>query len=588
MSDRSVALDERATHRIAVDDKAIDPTEDDAKNPVETPMLMPRPLPKKRGRPKKVATGQPISTAGRLYSSLLPSQSSTPNVSSNATTPSVTSVCNSLPQPKDLLSSAASPLKTPVPKKANVTIQSRTTPKLLPKPAVEATPKFESWTSRFVKNPSLGAPREPSLQSYHLPIVDLPPIGSPLRTREEIACSSLQSLAALISEEQPIPISVPASSVEFVPPPTVTRRPVRRDLPPEYTESPLARAKRVDAQNQWREEQLRNFLSTKTDNSKYAPTSGKSPLPSAQDYGSSATGPLPTSSIDQVSSQPVGPAKRTSIVALLSNETISSHPESDGVPLSRSFSDIPQFENIMDVRLPENEPPASPNMRISDILNPGHTHDYSDFLLSHCSKSSLDTTKDLQEDGVERQSISDACKPPIDSAEIEKRKRLKERNDKALEKRKLLLQKAQQKSNQTSVVRMGPLSLQSMTHPGTKVPISRPASHLPVRVRPSKKHKESTSLQKQVMVKNAIKKASPPQPASPLGQDSGAFKLPLPKAKTPAKPDHPVSDDTFNIPVETKQKETASPKLPEIPTEYVGIVCPIYLIVLLVQVRRMN
>lgn len=502
---------------------------------------------------------------------------------------------------------------------------------ILPKPAVAATPKFESWTSRFVKNSSLGAPREPSLQPYHLPVVELPSVSGALRPREELTCSSLQSLAAVVSEEPPVYIpqipvgagSVPASSVEFVPPPTVTRRPVRRELPPDYIESPLTRARRIDAQNRWREEQLRDFLTHKAGTLKSAMETLKTaPEPAVEEPGI-----VP----------PAAPVKRTSIVALLSNELIPSHPESEGVPLSRSYSDIASFENIMDITLPEDEPPASPNMRISDILNPSTIIPIGDALCDETSptvqasqmphplpvspaprvspppppspppatQASLSppsppppsppppsssphisiagtVAEEIKENVPERKSNSSTGNAPVDPAEVEKRRRLKERNDRALEKRRLLLQKAQQKAHPVTVPRNGASSHVVAPSMATKVPIARSASNLPVRVVPAKARRTSTSisasastsLQKQAMVNNAIKRGtSPPQPASPAARDhgggSGSFKLPLPKAKTPSRADHPASDDTFNIPlVESKTKEVASPRLPEIPTEY--------------------
>lgn len=420
-------------------------------------------------------------------------------------------------------------------------------------------PKFESWTSKFVKNTSLGRSSGVSAPKGPPPIVEIAPVTNSYSPVTNSHSPTINAQSPVTNPHSPVtnshsPVTnshsptINAQSpttnlhsplspvIEFVPPPTVTRRTKRPNpaISMEYVESPLTRAKRIDAQNTWREQQLKNFLAVKPNVDRLA---------------------LPTV---------IGPSEDSKLA--MSNAVLLRQQESSVTKL-----DIPDLDKtIMD-----EEPPNAVNEEVVYNFDP-----ISDLSGSSCSSSTKASDEALRKTVM------------MDSAELEKRQRLRERNEKALQKRKQLLEKAQQiKSNNFADLSGKPREL------------PKKPSNLPLKVKPASITPVS-SLQKQAMVNHAMVRGlvssgsmvTAPVTApvttpvtAPVTGPSGVFKLPLPKLRSPSSSQspvspttvsvsptkrhsngHPSSDDTFTIPVSkvVPVRSPASLKLPDIMSEY--------------------
>jgi hypothetical protein len=486
---------------------------------------------------------------------------------------------------KGQISSTASPMATPIPARLASTTQQHRYPlakseEIKAVEPVSEPPKFEAWTSKFIKNP--------------------PPSATPKTPRQQ---ETIRAGG----------IAVPTSSVEFVPPPTVTRR--RKDPPIEYCESPLTKAKRIDAQSTWREKQLQTFLAAKAEAVKSALGSlreqASRPTPS-QVVSSGESESAKSPQIETVFTTLDSELGRRISINQLVNESMESHPKSIAVGRSASGTkavndhtdDGPIAHNSPPPLAPEivnrkgtstprtmnhNSPPPprppsasmsravelSPRVPLAPsplIMNeemPQMVNDASIFdfeplpeSFSTSGRASNESVKRISEDSRRGSGSKTVSASAVDPIEIEKRRRLKERNDKALEKRKQMFQKAQQIRSNIADLSGKPKDLPKKP---SALPVRRPAPT------------QQPSLQKQAMVNNAVRaKGSDPKPemsASAMGTTGrgSIFRMPLPKVKTPGGPaSHPSSDETFAIPPQkpTTSASPVSPRLPEIHSEY--------------------
>ncbi|PJF18014.1 hypothetical protein PSACC_02189 [Paramicrosporidium saccamoebae] len=347
---------------------------------------------RRRGRPPKGASASTMTTPAQLARPVQLTQKT--QQSELRKTPMMISA---------LLSSDGSPMKTPVPTK--ITAISKTP--VLPKPlaAAPTEPKFESWTSRFVKNASFGARKSDA----SLPIVDIripaaPPPRSP---------------------------TFDATQVELVPPPTVTRRAKRET---EYAESPLTRAKRIDAQNTWREQQLKNFFTAKSDSLKSAMETLKEKSNIVEPVESLAKA-IP---LAEVATETLEPKV---VVEPLESKVVVKSPEPKVVvePLkSKAVVEPPEFKSAT---IPSPRPSVHTH---SDIENTPISEEEIPVIAS----AAVFDFEPIPDIAPPVKSSDESLRKMLDPVELEKRRRLKERNDKALLKRKQMLEKAQQiKSN---------------------------------------------------------------------------------------------------------------------------------------------
>ena len=343
-----------------------------------------------------------------------------------------------------------SPVKIPAP--TNSHGKSSTT-------IVKQEPKIEAWTSKFIKSTVTSN----SDTSRIRPIVEVPPIvddaqginpttllaASP-RTKEKFIYSE-EKLAKVAESATPasIPIAIaPVSTpplIEFVPPSTVTRRAVRNKdpIPREYIESPLTRAKRIDVQNTWRETQLKNFLAAKAEHARAALSS------------------LRTDATDKVARQdeesPFTVLKSPSAV-LEPSSTVAEPPSTVLEPSPAHNFAMEEPETGMGMLMFQSEELAS--LMISEEQMPKFDDLAFDF--DTIPPPSITTPLVIGEEGIietikedsSGQSPSDTLSlmeklPVLDPLELERRKRLRDRNEKAVEKKKQLLQKAQQLRSQT-------------------------------------------------------------------------------------------------------------------------------------------
>lgn len=650
-------------------------------------------IPRKRGRPRRadlgassISASPSSSTAARQIPPTKPPASNQRPLLSKfhpATPTGRVRRPTLAPKPTIDLSSVESPLKTPVPVKsalsrpiatpilpkppsvnnrsvvAQAAVQTpvarSTAANPEPPPPTQGEPKFESWTSRFVKNPSFG-----TSAGEKAPAPSAPPAPLP----------SKAPAATVISVGDAV---LPATAVEFVPPPTVTRRAPRRDaappppsIPMDYVESPLTRARRIDAQNTWREQQLRSFMMARADHLKSAlealrherdnngpkmdavrpaemvvpiPTSGGSvseasiqkhlpPPPAVKEEAveEKNTGlPLAQASATDSERQQSPPpevdfaidsnAEISPDAPMLSGgeEVMDQEKEEEGnggqspdpkeqttpeAPLNSlvAVPSVDALQNLLpliaDEDMPESAAMALLEIETLEDGSAGHGMDKHGGLpiiqpTTTANPAQVEPEKTGKESDVSlscsidssgSEGLSGRIKMgggPLDPEEAERRRRLRERNEKALEKRKNLMQKAAQMKNA-----IADLSGKARTGPASK------ASHLPVRVTTAPMRapgRASPSLQKQAMVNNAMRSASATTASG--GEEAkktdnspevpSAFRMPLPpKTRTPVKSptskrpagEHPSSDDTFTI---AKPSTTAvqSPRLPDIHSE---------------------
>lgn len=430
------------------------------------------------------------------------------------------------------LSSIDSPLKTPAPVNyiRQQSVQARGLAPIPLTAAIEdgsGSTKIEAWTSKFVVRNS-GAPALATISdagtlaavstnvAAHralVPIVEIAPPPPPLPPPGECEPEKVNHRTAPVTAVLPIlaaaatPIrTVPPSNVtavEFVPPPTVTRRmaSVRHQLhngrtdgiPADYVESPLTRARRVDAQNTWREAQLKTFLAAKADMVKVALGSLRSG--GREREGTQAQVPVLTQTLNQEQqldhvSDAERKGKRDDV--LKENPLPSSAPGSGGSPRSgKASGGAMSIVNLDTTALPpatlqattaetgdphdrcvfiaEEQPPLATITAAAGALNDDLIFDFNPSskarpashspvatAMAMASPSSSVRRGDSSGEGHSNDfsSASSLPDPPMmmvatEGAEAERRRRLKERNERAVEKKKLLLQKAQQIRSQT-------------------------------------------------------------------------------------------------------------------------------------------
>lgn len=532
------------------------------------------------------------------------------------------------------LSSVGSPIKTPAPK--NYTKQAAGQGnKLVVESSIaasdeggdDASAKIEAWTSKFVTRAgglsttaattatsvAVVAPaaihsvvpsnqRLPAVEPTSSAMAAGPVATVPNESTGETSRTAIATVAATPPRSLPLDVS----AVEFVPPPTVTRRmPGGRAqwqsqprppqgsqadvLPADYVESPLTRARRVDAQNTWREAQLKTFLAAKADMAKTALGSLCSVRKGEQTRECTSVGQKGQAQtaqgrqVDQRPSVEVGEETRPrNPVPLSACQSLAGQEEAVGEASGPTLS----APKVMDTSyepeyafVAEEQPPPATNVALSDDLvfeynppgdSPAGSADAREpsarSLASATTVAASATTEQRSSDGTSAGgplAETLAGLAPAGPTEAERRRRLKERNERAVEKKKLLLQKAQQIRSQTVANLSGKpkelpgrrttATLATSKASGAGTGMSRPPT--------SSSASSSIALQKQAVLNSAIAQTKSTveegrhekvPPTTPQ-KSEGIFKLPLPKVKTPGSAaksslgEHPPSDDTFAI-----------------------------------------
>lgn len=615
------------------------------------------------------------------------------------------------------LSSIGSPLKTPAPVNytRQPPVQASTLPPIIPPTAAiendNTSTKIEAWTSKFVVRNS-GAPSSlvtaaavavPDARNLAvintdmpvhrtLPIVEiplpLPPSGEHEPGEANPRSTPTTTLPPILTTAATPIRTVPppdVTAVEFVPPPTVTRRmaSVRHQLPnlhphnshnfhkpqqqppslpqggrtdgipADYAESPLTRARRIDAQNTWREAQLKTFLAAKADMVKMALGSLRSGGREREEAQLQGQGPTPTQAqatnqeqqVDRASDAEQGvegeregeergkvkrgnTLKASPLPSPASASKISPRSGKGGAPeetVSISAS-VPAVDPEIIARLPalkvidesddshkcafiaEEQPPLTTSTVAAGALNDDLIFDFDPSSMirpaSHspiaavaaASPSSSTRRGGSSGRGLPNLPSTESLPGPtmmiaMDGGEAERRRRLKERNERAVEKKKLLLQKAQQIRSQTVANLSGkPKELPSgrrAVGASTSVSASTSAatlgksangagtSTIKTSTTSSSASTASTvSLQKQAMINSIIAQSKSTAAEAGKGEEitvttpqksEGIFKMPLPKVKTPGSAtrggsgDHPSSDDTFTTSAAVISTKTALP-----------------------------
>lgn len=533
-----------------------------------------------------------------------------------------------------------SPLNSPIPKRP-IAPRSPLIKKQEPSNSSPLEPKFEAWTSRFVKKPSLDAPKK------GIPVIEVPKTNKVIREDNNtpiVTTFPIQPATTLHRLDTSIRSDtgdIPLPTIEFFPPPpTVTRR--RKNAAPlEHTESPLTRAKRIDAQNSWREAQLKNLLTSKVDSLKSALDSLR-PEPELElkpelgfelrpELGFGAelglgpelgleTGPElgtelefapklelgfepqlkfrsePELELDQkvsslkgksdssgenvktdvvpggliqekVPSLKASPIKHTGKVTTvtvlpLADPTITMETlEAITATISTNIKEFSSFPKISTetFELLEKEQ-VGPSKKASLIINSESIND-SQLEPPNLNVHYPKVKNDFEENGFGASGLGKANVIMPDQVELERKRRLRERNVKALERKRQLLQKAQQQSRTNKMV--AELSGKSREPDNRSKP-----SHIPVKVT-----REVPSLQRQVMVNNAIKVIKNHSETTTTKKDDGrtsggVFCMPLPKKSPTSKVSnsngggHPSSDDIFTIPTKLAMSPTSSSPTP--------------------------
>lgn len=394
-------------------------------------------------------------------------------------------------------------MKTPVPTKlapaaAAISKENRAV-EAAPKPE----PKFEAWTSRFIKDATL----DRDMRS--LPVVELLPMAknSPTLPRPQIAPVQATPLRGRGEDpERGTAVAITASdarsrasSKKSAPAPTPSH---------EYNESPLTRAKRVDAQNTWREQQLKNFLSSKAESLKSAigTLRGQSLIPEKSALGQDPKGGSSfTGCQEQIANRPARESAgswegKGDEAKYMINE----NKQSSSAQSTPDLTSAPTMERSSP-NLPESTPEAggasakraAPEPIVFEEDMPAAMQEPSVFDFETLEESpcgpkppppTLRHERDVHIDLGPGRAV-------LDMGEMERRRRLKDRNDKALERRRQQMVKAQQIKENT----MADLSGRPRV-----IPMKKP-NNLPARAaaRPVQ------SLQKQAMVNCALKVHGP-------------------------------------------------------------------------------
>ena len=439
-------------------------------------------------------------------------------------------------------------------------------------------PKIEAWTSKFIKN-SIAAPPTLAVDvPKEVPFIEILPVALPATVAKE---SDLSKAAANTDKQTKLTASSPKLEFIHPPPATVTRRAPRKELPPEYVESPLTRAKRIDAQNTWREAQLRNFLGTRADQVKTAllninglahnehkKVDHKVSKKAQQLEAAIIHEPAVTSVMDNLDTDNGDTEKPielesckedSKLFPVESNEKPIRDPKSPLVD-QKLFEQVSVEEFfVSDEQLPKIDDSV---FDFESVMEPVNKHRGDASLTDRGSNLNNTITSSIPV-------LQTKSSVLIDPFELERRRRLKERNEKAVEKKKMLLQKAQQiRTHNTALP--APIS----------APLSRPVKKLPA-VASVNKHTLS-QLQKKAVINSASKDEHETRSKNPATMTQNddvktekIFKKPLPKVKTPSKfssiDDNPSSDDTFTVAANSKptllKDSELSPKLPHISSE---------------------
>lgn len=285
---------------------------------------------------------------------------------------------------------------------------------------------------------------------------------------------------------------------------------------PKAEESPLSRAKRLDAENTWRERQLQEYSRMKDVRlrSMHAPS-----VPSTLASALSAGDVTRTTSVTSTSSN--SSSSSAALPAVRAPSTVSGPPSLVQSAVSIADEPMPAAMDLVqtfDVEKPADQQPAIAPVQQSPAVP---------------TVPIFSVSAEPSGDGRQTAKIATA------EDEEERRRRVKERNEKAVEKRIGLLQKAQQAKAEltgkagTSSASVTAAQVRASFFSTAAAPGAAGAKAAPVL------HVDGASIfgaqPKAAVPAAAIVASAQPAESTPV-KDAGGFHLPLPKSRTPARP----------------------------------------------------
>lgn len=302
-------------------------------------------------------------------------------------------------------------------------------------PVKEPTPKIESWTSQFLKNAPPKSPTPTKSSASR----------SPAKARREAP------------KPAPEPAIEPQRIVEEAKLPVAKANPALAHLQAEAApavESPLTRARRIDSQNTWREQQLSKFFVSKTEVLKNAMDTLK--VVKAEERSSKMIVERRQSTVQEVESDPViavekpaSPKKPQTPVKTKVEAPPIALPKPN-IPFSPlrtegAYQDIFKVASPLKTKkdtLVFTSGPASPNFLGSFEAPPLDNTEIPDELAF--PEVPQPATTEAVESTVPAKREPSMIPPGLSEEERIKRQRLKERQQQAIEKRNAQIRKAQE------------------------------------------------------------------------------------------------------------------------------------------------